>query len=137
MQKLAKILYTINSTTCIFIGLLHTHAHYKELVTNELKNLMDHEIVVTGIATNVFQLWQGMSLMMGLLLIIIGLSHLLILKELTKEQYPPVGGSMIMILMLIFVMFAGYHYFGGWQVYGGGAGLVVQSICLILSIRKS
>lgn len=136
MKRLAKILYTINSTTCIFIGLLHTYTHYADLVTVDLENLMNHQIMVTGMEANVFNLWQGMSLMMGLLLLIIGLSHLLLLNKLTAEEYPPIGGSMIMILMLICVMYTGYNFFGGWQVYGGAAGLILQLICLILSIRK-
>lgn len=136
MQRLAKTLYTINSITCIFIGLLHTSAHYNNLVTDELKTMMDHTVVVTGMEANVFNLWQGMSLMMGLLLIIVGLSHLLMLKQFEEKAFPPIGGSLILMLMLIFVMYTGYNFFGGWQVYGGGAGLILQTICLILSIRK-
>lgn len=135
MKRLAKILYSINSITCIFIGLAHTYAHFTELNTTTLEQLLDHDIVVTGIETNIFGLWQGMSFMMGLLLIIIGLSHLLILKKVTQNQYPPIAGSLIMILMLLFVMYAGYHFFGGWQFYGGMVGLVIQVSCLILSWR--
>jgi len=37
MKKLAKILYGLNSITCIFIGVLHTMAHYSDLVTDEIK----------------------------------------------------------------------------------------------------
>lgn len=135
MQRLAKVLYTINSITCIFIGLLHTHAHYTSLVSEELAEVMNHTVLVTGTDANVYNLWQGMSLMMGLLLIIVGLSHLLILKQLAKNDFPPIGGSLILILMLVFVIYAGYHFFGGWQVYGGGMGILLQGTCLILSIR--
>ncbi len=135
MQRLSKVLYTINSITCIFIGLLHTQAHYASLVSEELAQVMNHTVLVTGTNANVYNLWQGMSLMMGLLLIIVGLSHLLILKQLAKENFPPIGGSLILILMLVCVIYAGYYFFGGWQVYGGAMGILLQGTCLILSIR--
>lgn len=136
MQRLSKILYTINSITCIFIGLLHTHAHYTSLVSADLSEMMNHTVVVTGMETNVYNLWQGMSLMMGLLLIIVGLSHLLIINKTGKDAFPPIGGSLILILMLVFVIYAGYNFFGGWQVYGGAMGILLQSICLVLSIKR-
>lgn len=136
MNKIAKILYALNSVTCIFIGAAHTFAHYTDLITLELKEMMNHSVTVTGLESNVWQLWQGMSLMMGLLLIIIGLSHLLILRGLKKEEFPPIGGSLILMLMLVFVIYAGLNFFSAGQVYGGSAGFILQSICLVLSIRK-
>jgi len=136
MIKLAKILYGINSITCIFIGLLHTKAHFSDLVSDKIHKILDHNIVVTGIESNIWDLWQGMSLMMGFLLIIIGLLNLLIIFRLDKHTFPPIGASLIMILMLIGVIYSGLNFFGDWQVYGGIAGTVLQSICLFLSIAK-
>jgi len=57
MRKLANILYGANNLTCIFIGLMHTYAYYTELVTEELREVLDHPIVVSGIDTNVWKLW--------------------------------------------------------------------------------
>lgn len=136
MRKLAKTLYTINSITCIFIGLMHTNAHFQDLVTAEVAGLLNHEIVVSGINSNIYDLWQGMSLMMGLLLIIIGLLHLLIIRRLEGNEYPPIEGSLIMILMLDFVIYTGYYFFSSWQVYGGVVGIIIQSICMVLTFRK-
>ena len=135
MQKTAKRLYGFNSITTIFIGALHTMAHYQDLSTAKIQTLLDHTIVVTGLEASIWNLWQGMSLMMGLLLIIVGLLHLVILNDLEKESYPPIGGSLVMILMLIFVFYAGLNFFSSWQVIGASIGLVLQSICLVLSIR--
>lgn len=136
MTKLAKILYGMNSVTCIFIGLLHTYAHYTDLITADVKKLLNHDIVVTRQASNIWDLWQGMSLMMGFLLIIVGLLHLLIISRLKNEDYPPIGASVIMILMLVGVIYSGVYFFGALQVYGGIGGISLQSICLVLSIMK-
>jgi len=77
-----------------------------------------------------------MSLMMGYLLIIIGLLNLSIIARINKGDYPPISASVILILMLAGVIYAGVNYFSSWQVYGGTIGILLQSICLILSIRK-
>ncbi len=135
MQKTAKILYGLNSITTIFIGALHTIAHYQDLVTAKIQSLLEHNIIVTGQEASIWNLWQGMSLMMGLLLIIVGLLHLVILNDLDKESYPPVGGSLVMMLMLIFVFYAGLNFFSSWQVVGASVGLILQSICLVLTVR--
>jgi len=101
-----------------------------------VKNLINHKIVVSGIDSNIWNLWQGMSLMMGYLLIIIGLLHILILIRTEKGEYPPVGGSIIMILMLFGVIYTGHNFFGAWQVSGAIVGITLQSICLVLSIIR-
>lgn len=136
MKKTAIILYGLNSVTCIFIGILHTLAHYNDLITEEIHGLLNHEIMVSGMTSNIWGLWQGMSLMMGGLLIIIGLLNLLIIKRLGKNDYPPIESSLIMILMLLGVMYVGHYLFESWQVYGGAIGIAVQTVCLVLSLRK-
>jgi len=136
MKKIAKIAYCINGITCVFIGVLHTIAHYTDLKTESVKKLLNHEIIVSGTNSNIWDLWQGMSLMMGFLLIIIGMLHLLILTSIKKNDYPPLGISLIMIFMLLGVIYTGYNFFGAWQVSGGIAGIILQSICLTLTILK-
>jgi len=130
MIKTAKVLYGINGITNVFIGVLHTMAHYSDLVTPLIEEKLNFTATVSGIESNVYNLWQGMSLMMGLLLITVGALHLLILFRLPKNQYPPIGASIIMILMLFAVIYAGYNFFGAWQVYGGIMGIVLQLSCL-------
>ncbi|MEL6699882.1 MAG: hypothetical protein AAFV78_18355 [Bacteroidota bacterium] len=134
MKQLAKISYGINSITCVFIGILHTITHFRELKTEQIRRLLNHEIVVSGTEAHIWDLWQGMSLMMGYLLIIMGTTHLLILRRTSKSEYPPVSGSVLMILMLIGVIYTGYYYFGAWQVSGGTAGIMLQSVCLLVTL---
>ena len=136
MIKLAKISYGINGATCVFIGILHTVAHYSDLDTPHIKALLNPPIVVSGTASNIWDLWLGMSLMMGYLLMIIGMLHLSILIKTRKNSYPPLEASIIMILMLLGVIYTGYYFFGSWQIYGGITGIFLQSICLSLTILK-
>ncbi len=134
--KTAKALYLFNSITSIFIGLMHTYVHFDELVSDPIKEQINIPLMVAGQESNIWELWQGMSFMMGILLIIVGLLHLFILSGVGKKDFPPIGGSLIMILMLLFVIYSGVKFFGNMQIYGGSAGLILQTICLILSIRK-
>jgi len=70
---------------------------------------------------------------MGYLLIIIGLLNLSIIARINKGDYPPISASVILILMLAGVIYAGVNYFSSWQVYGGTIGILLQSICLIFN----
>jgi len=135
MKKLAKILFGVNSLTTIFIGILHTIAHYSDLITEEIHNRLDFTAVVTGMESNIWELYQGMSLMMGYLMIIIGLLNFSIIFRLKKEEYPPISASLIFIVMLLGVIYVGANYFSSWQVYGGIGGILLQSIVLVLSMK--
>lgn len=134
--KLSKGLFVLNGITSIFIGLTHTYAHYSELVSNEINTLLDKEIVVMGTDSNIWLLWQGMSLMMGILLIIVGAISLAVIWNLKKGEFPPVNISIIIILMLIAVVYSGVNYFGEAQLYGGIAGIVIQSASIVFSKMK-
>lgn len=133
---LSKALFALNGIISIFIGLAHTYAHYTELVTSEINGWLDKDIIVTGVKSNIWHLWQGMSLMMGILLIIIGLISLAVIFNLNKDDFPPVNISIIIILMLIAVIYSGVNFFGSAQVYGGIFGIVVQTASIVASKLK-
>jgi len=136
--RISKGLFLLNGITSIFIGLTHTYAHYAELVSDALQDQLEREIVVMGTASNVWSLWQGMSLMMGVLLIIVGLISVLIIVNLKENEFPPVNISVVIILMLLMVVYSGIEYFGAGQVYGGIVGIIIQSISIIFSkLKKS
>lgn len=131
--KLSKGLFLFNGITTILIGLTHTYAHYAELVSDDIKRTLDKEIVVMGTESNIWDLWQGMSLMMGILLVIVGLIMIMTILNLKKTEYPPINISLIFILMLITVVYSGINYFGAAQVYGGIFGIIVQSASILFS----
>jgi len=131
--KLSKGLFLFNGITSILIGLTHTYAHYAELVSDDIKRTLDKEIVVMGTESNIWDLWQGMSLMMGILLIIVGLIMTMTILNLKKIESPPINISLIFILMLITVVYSGINYFGTAQIYGGIFGIIVQSASILFS----
>jgi len=134
---ISKGLFVLNGVTSIVIGLTHTYAHYTELITSEINQLLDKKIVVTGIESNIWNLWQGMSLMMGILLIIVGLISVSIIWNLKKGDFPPINISIIIILMLLCVVYSGVNYFGEAKVYGGVVGIIVQATSILLTKVKN
>ncbi len=134
MNRLAKILYGLNSITFVLIGVVHLIVHYQELITPEIEAMLHQTIPLEGQGdVSVWQLWQGFSFTMGVFMIFYGLSHLLILRRLDKAAYPPITASIMMILVLLIIVYAGLQFFGNMQVYGGAWGIAVQSLCLGLS----
>jgi len=131
--KISKGLFVLNGITSVLIGILHTFAHYNELITNEIHKQLDKKLTVTGVESNIWDLWQGMSLMMGILLIIIGLISIAVIRNLKKGEYPPLNISIIIILMLSAVIYSGVNFFGEAQVYGGIVGILIQSASIFLS----
>jgi len=102
-------------------------------VSDKIHEWLDIDLVVTGVESNIWDLWQGMSLMMGLLLIVIGLMSVAVIVNLRKGEYPPLNISVIIILMLLAVVYSGVNYFGEAQVYGGITGILIQTTSIILS----
>lgn len=131
--KLSKGLFLLNGIISILIGVTHTYAHYAELVSDDIRRRLDKEIVVMGSDSNIWDLWQGMSLMMGILLIIVGLMMVMIILNLKKTEYPPTNISIVFILMLITVVYSGINYFGSAQIYGGIFGIIVQSASILFA----
>ncbi len=131
--SLSKGLFVLNGITSIIIGLTHTYAHYNELISSEINKLLDKDIVVMDTESNIWDLWQGMSLMMGILLIIVGAISVAVIWNLKKGEFPPVNISVIVILMLLAVVYSGIMFFGEAQLYGGIVGIIVQSLSILFS----
>ena len=137
MKRLAKILYSVNSITFMCIALLHTSVHYQELVTPEIQAMLNQSIPLQGAEENVWKLWQGFSFMMGAFMFFFGATHFFIASQVNKNSYPPILGSILVLITLIIVTYSGLHFFGNMQFYGGIWGILLQSICLILSLRAN
>jgi len=136
MKKVARGIYWYNGIAFLFVGALHTFTHYQQLLTPSLKTMMDHGLKVNGESSNVWELWQGMSLMMGLSFIIIGLFNLSTILNIARENYPPINTTLTMILMCLFVTYSGYHFFSPIILGGGVFGLLLQIVCLFILLKN-
>lgn len=134
--RFARLLQWVLAVACIAIGALHTDVHIRELSAEpyalELGKIQGLQLI--GLEADVWKLWQGFSLMMGLLIAVIGLLNVSVLLGYKGQAVAP-GLQWVMMLMLVVVIFAGANYFSAFQLYGGMIGLLVQSVALFLTRR--
>jgi len=139
MKKTARILFIAMAIASILIGVLHQLVHLDELATPALAQSLNFEIPlkgqIGGEVANAFDLWQGMSLMMGYTLMLFGLTHLVIGLRLSKDECPPIPFIILMIFQCIGSVYTGIHFFGPAQIYGGLFGIICLSISLFLTIK--
>lgn len=134
MNKLARILFLlVGCIFPIFIGALHTITHFKDLVTPEIFEYLQKEILILGEAQTIWNAWGTVSFMMGVSFIVIGLINISILKVTSKAL--PVLPIVAMIVYLLCVIYVGYTFNGAFQLYGGIVGIILMFICLVLNFR--
>ena len=138
MKKLAKILFTIVGTVFpILVGLLHTKVHFAELVIPKVQEDLSGRLTIMGDSIMYYNTWSLMSFMMGLSFIVIGLLNISIISKLDKNEYPPIFAIIAMMIYLSAVIYVGATFDAADQFYGGIFGMVLSTICLILSLQKS
>ena len=137
-MKLSRTLFTIGNILFILIGVLHTVVHYRTLVASELEQAMSQipAIQLTTRTAEVWDLWEGQSLTMGILLIVIGLLNIFTLKSLGKTAFPPKVISLIMMILIGFIIYTGFAFFGTVQIYGGIVGLGLYGTALWLAMKE-
>jgi len=136
MNQIARILFLI--VACIFpifIGVLHTATHFTDLVTPEINQYLQKEVIILGTKQPLWNTWGIVSFMMGASFIVIGLLNSSILKRTAKTISLPILAIVAMLIYQICVTYVGYQFEQGFQFYGGIFGLTLIVICLILSIK--
>lgn len=135
MKKTTNIIYLIfGAVMPILIGCLHTWAHYNDLTTDEVKNLLSDTIIVTGQIQIVYNTWGLMSFLMGFSFIIIGLLHCTLIRHRGWNRYPSIAGCLLILLCLLGSVYVGSTFHAIPQYYGGIVGTLVMILCIILSI---
>jgi len=136
MEKLARRTYRIGSFGFIGIGALHTYAHVTELAGEELKGRFDEmgTILVQGTDAASWDLFQGVSLLMGFFSIVLGFANLAAERAAGR---PPAGVSLVNIAMLVSVMIVGVLYLGALQVYGSMFGITMFAIPVLAAWRSA
>ena len=136
MRKTARILYLIIGVLItIPIGLLHTYAHFTDLMTPAVKEYLNGTLTVTGNEQSYFAVWGVVSFMMGAAFVVIGLLNLTIYSMMKKEDYPPIFALITMTIYLFCVIYVGYTFNATPQLYGGIFGLILTSITFYLTLR--
>lgn len=136
MEKLASRTYRVGSIGFIAIGALHTYAHLSELAGDELKERFDDmgTILVQGTDAAAWDLFQGISLLMGFFSVILGVANLAAQRAAGR---PPVGVSLANMAMLASIAVIGMLYLGPLQVYGGMFGIAMFAMPVIAALRAN
>jgi len=137
MKKAAKIIYIIVGIVMpILTGLLHTYAHFRDLVKPEAKQLLSGELVILDDPTPIYNAWGLMSFMMGASFIVIGLLNYSIIRKMDKIDDLPLSGIFAMFIYLLCVIYAGTVFNASTQLYGSIVGMIFLSICFFLTISS-
>lgn len=121
----------------IGIGLMHPFVHINELSGPDLRTRFDSigPIALQGNQERAWDLFQGISLLMGVFSMTIGALLLVVLRATPKGQVPSAGVSLITIVTLFAVLWVGAVYLSALQVVGGGTGALLLLLPLVHSLR--
>ncbi|MEL6572454.1 MAG: hypothetical protein AAFQ64_12385 [Pseudomonadota bacterium] len=136
-MNMPTISFTIGATGFVFIGLLHTYVHVTELMDADLRELFTvvDSITVNGVETSLWDLFQGVSLLMGFFSVALGGVLLASLGSLSKRDAPSRAICLVTLAMLFSIMTMGWVYLSNMQIIGGAFGLICFGIPLF-SQRK-
>lgn len=137
MKKAARIIYIIIGIVMpILTGVLHTFAHFKDLVKPEAKQLLSGELIILDDPTPIYNAWGLMSFMMGASFVVIGFLNFSIIRNMGKTDDLPLSGILAMCIYLLCVIYAGTVFNASTQLYGSIVGLIFLSICFFLTISS-
>jgi len=135
MSKTARTLYFIVGIVMpILIGGLHTATHFSQLLTPEIFDQLQKEIVLNGEVYTMWNTWGLMSFMMGISFIVIGIINLSIWLKLSTTDFPPILALLAMMLYLLSVIYVGFTFEASFQFYGGIVGSILALISLLISV---
>lgn len=137
MNKITKIIFLIVGVIVpIFIGGLHTYVHFRDLLTPEIFEHLQKEVVISGKKQAIWYSWGLISFMMGISFIAIGLINLSIFLKTTKEETLPLLAIIAMLFYQFCVIYVGHEFNQAFQYYGGIGGLMLMSLCFIFTLKQ-
>lgn len=128
LSKLGNRTFHIGSIGFIAVGALHTVTHYLELSGTDLQRRFDElgDIAVSGTMATSWDLFQGVSWLMGLFSITLGAVNLSAIRA--AGGRPPLGACLASLAMLAMVVVVGVAHLGPLQVYGGIFGMTMFAV---------
>ena len=129
--KIRRRAYMAGSVGFIAVGALHTVTHLLDLKGSDLEaRFMElGNIKVSGTLATSWDLFQGISWLMGLFSFTLGVVNMSALKA--AGGTPPLGICMANIAMLGAIAVVGNAHLGPLQVYGGIFGMTMFAIAAL------
>lgn len=131
LNKLGQRTYLVGSIGFVVVGLLHTVTHGLELTGAELEQRFADlgNIDVSGTLSTSWDLFQGVSWLMGLFSIALGLLSLSAISA--AGGRPPLAACVVNISMLAMIVVIGAAHLGPLQIYGGMFGITMFTVAAI------
>ena len=138
MVKLARLLFLVGALTFIGIGAMHSFVHVTELSGAGLEGRFDQlgPVLLQGDEVRAWDLFQGLSLLMGAFSIALGLVLLGCWLGSRPRALPHPLVPLAVLAQLLVIMGVGWLYLSPFQVIGGAVGLALFAPALFLSIRQ-
>ena len=126
MIRLSRMTFAAGSIACIVIGILHTYVHFAELAGDDLRArfLGIGPVALQGSAVSAWDLFQGISLLMGFFSAAVGLILLAILFQIPRTQVPHWSISLTTCIMLLAISIIGTLFLSNFQLIGGLLGVL-------------
>ncbi len=129
--KLGRRAYLVGSAGFVVVGLLHTVTHLLALTGTELERRFAElgDIEVSGTIATSWDLFQGVSWLMGSFSIALGLVSLNAINA--AGGRPPLGVCLVNIAMLATIAVVGAAHLGPLQIYGGIFGITMFGLAAL------
>lgn len=121
----------------ITVGIIHTYVHFSDLLSPEIQDYLEKDFYYSGKEQPLWDAWGIANFMMGISFLVIGLLNIYIYRSLSKTDFPPLPAIFAMLVYILGVIFVGVQFQQSFQLYGGITGLILLSISLFLTLRKS
>ena len=130
MISLARLTFFIGAVTFVFIGALHTYVHLSELAGPGLARRFEAigPVALQGDEVSAWDLFQGVSLLMGFFSAALGLVLLAALKSAPKGTLPDAAISAVVMVLLGAITAIDALYLSSFQVVGGLVGILLFSL---------
>ncbi len=139
LARVGRATFLIGSITFVVIGIAHTLTQFTTLSSPEVQAAYraGGAIEVSGRSVDGWDLFAGVSVLMGLYAITIGATGLVALATTGRaDVLPPPGHSAITVITLAAIAVVGAILLGPLQLVGGLAGIALFGLPLVAALRS-
>ncbi|MCH2076273.1 MAG: hypothetical protein MK180_05200 [Rhodobacteraceae bacterium] len=139
MIRLSRMTFLVGAVTFIVIGVLHSFVHLTELAGPDLEARFDAvgPVALQGDSVRAWDLFQGLSLLMGAFSVTLGVVLIGILRETDPLSPPPALVSLAVCVQLIVIAAVGGLYLSAFQIVGGVVGIALFAMPFIVALRRA